>query len=452
VNEPDSEQQWAVDPLRCRISYLKKSTPAAAKIALWAFSLPGLVLPAQSQQEPQALSPSEALRWAMDPFNQARSQNGDLTNADKLALSLGETRAAHDCLSLRSAPPMPAPPDPAEMLALGKLCLFGQQFEPARATLVQYLALPSPPERETALVLLARAFLGLKSSGSAATQVLSLFRDYPYDAEIDSTADQAISACETMQPMVVMYALPLCKKQAAATLPLLVQGKPLQGKDGIISAARLFTDALRCSTLAKNAGDPIPNDSLDDLGKIVEQPNWEGTADLPLMQEAMARARMVGQAVPLRILHARQVASSHLVIPRVLALRHGTVVLAFFTMWSPSATEAIENLANAAPSANIYAVTSWRANTGETDEPSTEILSLLRAMSQGLPRKFPLLVIPDAELNVFHLDQFPAAVAIDRGIVLSNVVLADQGSIHLAVAGIEPAPSVEKPSASRKVQ
>ena len=379
----------------------------------------------------------------MDPFDQARSQNGDLTEADKLALSLGEARASQSCLALTTTPAS-APLDPPELLALGKLCLFGQQFEPARATLVRYLALPSPPDREIALVLLARAFLGLRSPGSAATQVLSLFRDYPYDAQIHATADQAIGANEVAPPLVAAYALPLCKKQVAQTLPLLVQGKPLESKDESISAARLFADALRCSMLARQAGTQIPDDSLDDLEKIEQQTIWQGSADLPLMEAAMARAKMVGQAVPTRIFHARQIAWNRPVISRAVALRRGTIVLAFFTMWSPGAPEAIQNLAEAAPSATIYAVTSWRANTAGDGEPSPQLLSSLRAMSQALPRRVPLLVVPDAQLGAFHIDQFPAAAAISDGIVLSNLVLADGGSLRMALAGLHPAQPARK--------
>jgi hypothetical protein len=447
VNEPGLG--WRVNhPLCPPLLHLRQWTFATLSIALIGFLHFGTLGRAQTQQEPQPLSPSEALRRAMDPFNQARSQNGDLTDADKLALSLGETRASQSCLSLASES-LSASPDPAEILALGKLCLFGQQFEPARATLVRYLALPSPPERETALILLTRAFLGLKSPGSAAIQVLSLLRDYPYDAQIHYTVDQAISANEDEGPMLYFYAMPLCKKQAAATLPLLVQGKQLGEKDEAIPAARLFADALRCSMLDWETGNPIPNDSLDDLEKIEQQPNWQGTADLPLMQEALARARMTRQAAPLHMLHALQLSANQHLIPHPLALRRGTVVLAFFTLWSPSAVEMIRDLADAAPSANLYAVTSWRANTGGKDEPSPPILSSLRTMSQSLPRNVPLLIVPDAELNMFHLDQYPAGVAIGDGIVLSNVVLTDRGSVHMALYGVHPAPSSQELKGSR---
>jgi len=448
VNETVPEPYRPHQLQHLRTPHLRQPTYAASRIAPFALCLFCIGLPLQAQQGSQQLSPSEALRWAMDPFDQARSQDGDLTDADKLALGLGMERAAHDCRLLTSASPS-APLAPAEILALGRLCLFGREFEPARATLVNYLALPSPPEREAALILLTRAFLGIKSPGSAAIQVLSLVRDYPYDAQIHTAADQVISACEDTRAGLDSYAAQLCKKQTDATLPLLLEGKSLQGKDETIPAARLFADALRCSVLARDSGDQTSNESLDDLQKIVQQPNWQGTADLFPMQQALARAQMTGQTVPLRILHARQFSPNRPMVPRALVLHRGTIVLAFFTLWSPSAVEAINNLADAAPAAGIYAVTSWRANTGGKDEPSPEILPALREMSQNLPRKVPLLIVPDAELNAFHLDQYPAGIAIADGIVISNVVLADAGSIRMALYGIHPAFPVAKPNPHR---
>jgi hypothetical protein len=282
------------------------------------------ILPAQAQQGQPPLSPSEALRSAMDPFTQAREQNGDLTEADKLALSLGMTRAAQDCQAL-TAPPQPVPSDPAQKLALGRLCLFGQQYGQASASLEGYLALLSPPDRETALILLVRAFLGLKSPGSAALQVYSLFRDYPYDAQIHTVADQAISACEETNPALNDYAAQICRKQADMTLPLLLQGKSLQSKEGTISSAALYADALRCVAIdrdiAKQSTDPsfVPL-ALDPLAKIAEQADWQHTADLPLMQEALARAEMIGQRSPREVLHAHQLSANGVLTPRALPL------------------------------------------------------------------------------------------------------------------------------------
>jgi hypothetical protein len=153
---------------------------------------------------------------------------------------------------------------------------------------------------------------------------------------------------------------------------------------------------------------------------------------------------MTGQSIPLRVLHARQLGANLTTAPRTLALGHGVIVLAFFTLWSPSATGMIRDLADAAPNAGIYAITSWRANTGEQDAASPQLLSALRQLLPGLPRKVPLLVVPDAELNAFHADQYPAAVVISNGTVSSNVVLSDAGSIRMALHGIPPGLSTQK--------
>jgi hypothetical protein len=399
-------------------------------------------LPAQAQPQ---LSPSEAFRAAMDPFTQAREQNGDLTEADKLALSLGMTRAAQDCQAL-TAPPHPVPSDPAQKLALGRLCLFGQQYAQASASLEGYLALLSPPDRETALILLVRAFLGLKSPGSAAIQVFSLFRDYPYDAQIHTAADEAISACEESNPELTGYAAQICKKQADAILPLLLQGKSLQSKEGTISPAALYADALRCATLDRdidgqtaNIDSKATDESLDTLAKIVEETAWQHTADLPLMQEALARAQMLGHRSPPEVLHARQLSSNGPLIPRSLLLGRGIIVLVPFTLWSPSAPEILQKVLDAAPSANIYAVSSWNANTGGEDVATPQILSALRELRKRLSPKVTILMVPDAELSAFHIDHYPAGIAIHNGIVLSNVVLTDDGSIRMALRSVHPA-------------
>jgi hypothetical protein len=131
---------------------------------------------ALAQGNPTPLSPVEAYKAAMAPLNAARAQPDDLTDADKFALGIGMAQASRDCLAL-SGDTSAFATDGKELLALSELCLFGQQYEPARATLVKYLALPQPPERKLALVLLIRALIGLKEPGGAELQVDSLLRD-----------------------------------------------------------------------------------------------------------------------------------------------------------------------------------------------------------------------------------------------------------------------------------
>jgi hypothetical protein len=378
------------------------------------------------QQNP--LSPTEAYKTALAPYTETRSQANDLTDADKIALGIGMAEASRDCLALSSNLSAFAG-NANELFSLGQLCIFGQQFEPARAALVEYLALPQPPKREQALLLLVRAFLGLKEPESAEAQVDSLMRDYPYDASIHAAVDQVIDSAEGASAYLSSLALKLCAAQGGATLPLLRAGKALQGENSGASAATLFADAVRCAALADGSA---KTNSVEDLAAIVQEPNWVGTADLGPMQAALARQQMVGKSAPLASLRGNALLANSLV-PRIVPLRRGTVLLVPFTLWSPSTPEIAGNLARFMPQQTIYAVTSWHANTGREDVQSSQVLEGLRSWQRNLPRKGMILIVPDSVLSEFYSDVFPVGILIRDGTVLSNSVLSSEGAERLLV-------------------
>lgn len=388
----------------------------------------------QTQRSPDSLSPSEAYKAALSPLKAARAQQNDLTDADKFALGIGIARASRDCLSL-SANLSAFATDPKELLALGDLCLFGQQYEPARASLTKYLSFPQPEERELALLSLARAHLGLNEPGSAWAEVNSLLHDYPYDAQIHFAVDQVIDASEGTDAKYNDLALNLCAMQNAVTLPLLTTGKALEGKAASVSSSVLFIDALRCAALANTAGKSGAGDTVSQLTVIAQQPNWAGTADLPRMQAALERQKMVGKQVPLQLLHGHALIRGNLV-PRGVQLLHGNTILLPFTLWSPSAPEVVREIAKFAPLQAIYTITSWSANTGREDTPNSESLSALRTWQRNLPSHVTLLIVPDSELSVFHADSFPAGIVIRDGIVRSNSVLSTGGSERMLLDAI----------------
>ncbi len=110
----------------------------------------------QTQRSPDSLSPSEAYKAALSPLKAVKAQQNDLTDADKFALGIGIARSSRDCLSL-SANLSAFATDPKELLALGDLCLFGQQYEPARASLTKYLSFPQPEERQIGNMVFLRS-------------------------------------------------------------------------------------------------------------------------------------------------------------------------------------------------------------------------------------------------------------------------------------------------------
>jgi hypothetical protein len=385
-----------------------------------------------AQDSAKPLSPSEAYKAAFAPFQASRTQPDDLTDADRFALQIGIARASHDCRAL-SSDTSSLVVDEKELLALGNLCLFGQDYGPARAALTKYLALPQPPERKRAMVLLVQALLGLNDPGSAELVVRSLLKDFPYDAEIHFAIDQVIDASEGLSDGLNKMAFNLCVTQNAVTLPLLASGKALEGKEANASASVLFSDAVRCVGLAKGQDEPSGQEAMHQLAAIAQMQSWQGTADDSPMRASLQRQQMVGTQVPLSSLHGFTLTNGNLA-PRQISLKRGTVILLPFVLWSPNASDEANRLARLAPQQTIYAITSWSANTGRDDVPSNEISRALREWQRNLPANVHMVIVPNAELSLFHVDSFPAGIVIHEGTLLWNGVLSSQGAERMLLS------------------
>jgi hypothetical protein len=401
-----------------------------------------------AQESAKPLSPSEAYKAAFAPFQASRTQPDDLTDADKFALQIGIARASHDCRAL-SSDTSSLDADEKELLALGNLCLFGQDYGPARAALTKYLALPQPPERKRAMVLLVQALLGLNDPGSAELVVRSLLKDFPYDAEIHFAIDQVIEASEGLSDGLNKMAFNLCTTQNAVTLPLLTSGKALEGKEANASASVLFSDAVRCVSLAKGRDEPSGQEVMHQLAAIAQMQNWQGTADESPMQASLRRQQMIGTQVPLSSLHGFTLTNGNLA-PRQIALKRGTVILLPFVLWSPNASDEANRLSRLAPQQTIYAITSWGANTGRDDVPSNEISTALREWQRNLPAHVHMVIVPNAELSLFHVDSFPAGIVIRGGTLLWNGVLSSQGAERMLLSTLSDRPFVHQGSAHHK--
>jgi len=135
---------------------------------------------------------------------------------------------------------------------------------------------------------------------------------------------------------------------------------------------------------------------------------------------------MVGKRVPLESLDGHVMATVSL-SPRVVSLTRGRRLVVPFKLWSPSASEILRILAQTGPQQIIYAITSWRANTGGADQPSSQVLDGLRSWQRSLPQHVLILIVPDAELDSFAADIFPAGILISDGKVLMNSPLSGKG-------------------------
>jgi hypothetical protein len=92
-----------------------------------------------AQENGKPLSPSEAYKAALAPFQAARAQPDDLTDADRFALQIGIARASRDCRAL-SSNVSSLDADEKELVALGELCLFGQEYAPHSQSTLPFLS------------------------------------------------------------------------------------------------------------------------------------------------------------------------------------------------------------------------------------------------------------------------------------------------------------------------
>jgi len=416
---------------------------------------------------PPSMSPSEAYLYAMQPFTNAHSAPDDLTDADKWALGIGIARAKEQC-ELRSKDKF----EDEDLLAMGKLCVFGQDYDQARHRLVVYTGLPSPKALEVGELLLARTFVGLGAIDSAEGEMETLLTAFPYDASIHLGVDMVIDAAAASDATEDLAVIPrLNEQQLPHILDALAHGASLTGNGDSVDAVQLVRDALRCADALRRNFKP------DDAAKIVAQLTAVAAAD-PIVssaaylaiQDSLTRYSLFGQPTPVRTLHATELPVTGAPLARTVPLYdpnpaahrierrvgNSTVIrmtddrtlVLVFSLAGPASNSAIHDiLARLAqdhiiPSLKVVAVTSYAANIG-VDAPDPTVLATIRAFRSGLPPTLPVLLVPDSELKPFAIDMWPAAILVDgRGRILwLNSVSGSTGSIRQMVRELESGPS-----------
>jgi hypothetical protein len=432
--------------------------------------------PQQPTPDTSAMSPSEAYLYAMQPFNNARSAPDDLTDADKWALHIGIARANEQCEVLKIQKFQDE-----DLLALGKLCIFGQDFEPARHVLVDYLALPKTKSPEVGRLLLVRAFLGLRSIPDAWEQIDILLTAFPYDASIHLAIDMTIDAAEASDYTDDLDVIGrLNEQQLPHTLDALTHGASLTGNGDSVDAAMLVRDALRCAdALRRTQHADEAEKILTQVRTIVAAGPIPSSASYPAIEDALTRYEMSQKPSPVRKLEGGDLTAAGGNIPRIIPLYdtdpaahrivHGsgshtdirflddrTLVLVF-SLAGPASSAAIQKILDRlaqdrqTPGLKVVAVTSFAANIG-VDVPDPSLLPPLRAFRATLPAKLPVLIVPDTQLKPFAIDMWPAAILFDgKGRILwLNTISGSDGSIRQMVREMETPILPIEPAATAK--
>ncbi|HTV15782.1 MAG TPA: hypothetical protein VME68_13765 [Acidobacteriaceae bacterium] len=420
------------------------------------------------------MRPGEAYLYAMTPFNNARSAPNDLTEADEWALSIGISRAKDQCEQLREQKLADE-----DLLAYGKLCILGQDFDPARSSLIDYLAIPTAKAPEVGRLLLARAFIGLRWIPSAESQVESLVSLYPYDASIHLAFDMVIDAAEAsddaddlavasrlneLQLPHILDALAHAGQNPANVVP------PSNGDSVDISF--VVRDALRIADSLRRAYKP------EDATKIVDQtmtdtaiPAVINSAAWPVIQAELARYDLFQKPSPVRVFHGAELPATaamptahavllydpdpaaHRIVRHINAsttsvrMTDDRTLVLVFSLAGPASDSAIHAMVNrlaldhVTPGLKVIAVTTFTANIGQ-ETPTQEVINSIRGFRAGLPAALPVYIVPDSELKPFAIDSWPAAILIDgKGRVLwINTLTGQPGAIRQMERDMESMP------------
>ncbi len=366
------------------------------------------------------LTPSEELKSAMIPFDQARRQPDDLTEADVLALRVGRNQAAPACVRIHADGT--ANIAPAELLALSRLCLFGHQFLQARNAATQYLQLELEPDRRTAKELLTQAFLGLHDTSNAAVQVRSLLGETTYDASLHTLLMQVIGTGALRQGDWLHLTDDLCAAEISDSLKQLEAGTGFPGADAS-SPGQLYRDTLTCVRVIALVHDPVSTSTLARARDLPSSPGWHASAEQLPMQMALERFDLEQKQSPVLRIDAKKIGRSGPETPRLLDLQHGSFLLVPSTLWAADTARLVSDLVSAAPSLPIYLLTSWAANTGGRDQPDPQTLAGLRGLAAQIPSRVSVLIVPDQILKQFHIDVYPAAITGIDGTVKLDTAL-----------------------------
>lgn len=424
--------------------------------------------PAQKPSIPSVpvLSPADALQYAVAPYRDARSQPNDLTVQDKWALGISIVRATQLCRQL-TAKGMPKPgPD---LLDLGRLCDFGAQYQPARQALIAYLGLPHPPDKEAAYLLLGRIFISLHFPVAAESEAESLMDEYPYNADTNALIEQIISHAEGHNLNLVSddTANRLVEEQLPFLLKALQAGRSTAppandakaAKYPPVDPATALSDALRCAYQDKLNGKlKKEQDLVMQLAQIVASDQYAHSPELPAMQADLARYRSVGQPAPLLTLHGEALIAGRVPQPITISLRHRATILIPVVLWAPTSVVAVQSTLTSYAdnlrdkSVAIDVVTSYAANTGDTDKPSAAIRQALKEMQKQFPPHTPLILLPDKDLRDFAVADYPTAVLIGPdGTIDYNHLLLATGDLRMLVKAylkVEPHRQAKKPIAA----
>src|SRR5580704_6807431 len=123
--------------------------------------------------------PGAIYKDAMHPLDVVRQSLENWSDSELAALSIGMRMAREACDKMK-----PEDYSKDDLYDMAHLCAFGQDWDPATAAALRYLASRAPEHRTQAFAICVGAYVHLGANDLAVTTTRQMLQVQPYDAEV----------------------------------------------------------------------------------------------------------------------------------------------------------------------------------------------------------------------------------------------------------------------------
>jgi thiol-disulfide isomerase/thioredoxin len=195
--------------------------------------------------------PGAIYKEAMHPLDVVRQSLENWSDSELAALSIGIRMAHEACDKMK-----PEDYNNDDLYDLAHLCAFGQDWNPATAAALRYLAGRTPEHRAQAYAICVGAYVHLNAIDLAVTTTNQMLRAEPYDAEVAYTVRYMKDYLETAGKP---GALKLAEDEHDKIIDALRKGTPLKATfgDAVVNPGLLYEMAMEAAFFERYAGDDV---------------------------------------------------------------------------------------------------------------------------------------------------------------------------------------------------
>jgi hypothetical protein len=356
---------------------------------------------------PAREAPGTIYKDAMHPLEVVRASLGNWSEAELAALSVGIERAREACDAAK-----PDDYQGEELYDLAHLCAFAQDWSPANAAALRYVAGREEPHRTEALAISVSALAHINALDLALATTRGLLR-FPYDAEVAYTVRYMK---DTLEHAGSPEALALAGEEHAAIVQALSRPGPLKvaSGDATISTGALYASAMELAFLNRFAGNSdaaaaAATDADAALQKLTAIP----AEDQQEIDQVRTQYHLLGMHLP--NVHPTRTLQSASAKPRIDPNFGAATVLVLFSDWCIECRELVKTMTKFA-AANSNAPIHVYALLYSEDSPAgpQDAGKALHAENEKYLAGTPTLEVPAETAQTFGVVDYPLGVVLDR--------------------------------------